>query len=125
MNDATAFVTSSLVRAQNRYVPSSTPTLHRPTVWWDKYCQRTYLTKLRLWNTPDSDNLGKLLVLQSLLRLVLLRYINGSFRKDCRRDPMIEYGGKQLSLLVLFVLHQPDLLQMWRTSASILLASLP
>ena len=55
VDDATAFVTSSLVNAQNRYVPSSTPTLHRPTVWWDRHCQRTYLTKLRLWNTHDSD----------------------------------------------------------------------
>jgi len=54
VDDATAFVTSSLVNAQNRYVPSSTPTLHRPTVWWDRHCQRTYLTKLRLWNTHDS-----------------------------------------------------------------------
>ena len=55
MNDATAFVTGSLVRAQNRYVPSSTPTLCRPTVWRDRHCQRTYLTKLRLWHTHDSD----------------------------------------------------------------------
>ena len=38
---------------------------------------------------------------------------------------MIEYGGKQLSQLVAFVLHLPDLLQTWMTLASILLASLP
>ena len=46
VDDATAFVTSSLTNAQNRYVPSSIPNLHCPTVWWNKHCQRTYLTKL-------------------------------------------------------------------------------
>ena len=38
---------------------------------------------------------------------------------------MIEYDGKQLSQLVEFVLHRPDLLETWRTLANILLASLP
>jgi len=55
VDDATAFLTSSLVSAQDRYVPSSIPTLHRPTVWWNRYCQRTYLTKLRLWDAHDSN----------------------------------------------------------------------
>ena len=55
VDDATTFVTSSLINAQNRYVLSSIPTLRRPTVWWNRHCQRTYLTKLRLWNTDDSN----------------------------------------------------------------------
>ena len=56
--------------------------------------------------------LGELLALLSLLRLVLLGNIKYSFRKDCGRDPMIKCGSKQLNLLVVFVLHQLDLLLM-------------
>ena len=37
---------------------------------------------------------------------------------------MIEYGGKQLNLLVAFVLLQLDLLLMWRILGDFLLVSL-
>ena len=55
---------------------------------------------------------GELLVQLSLLRLVLLGNIEGSFRKDCGKDVMIGCGDKQLNLLAAFVLHQLDLLLM-------------
>ena len=47
-----AFVTI-LTEAQNHYVPSSMPTMARPTVWWNRFCQKTYQRKLVAWTKRD------------------------------------------------------------------------
>ena len=47
-----AFV-NILTMARDRYVSSTLPTIKRPTVWWDRYCQRTYQRKLQAWRRCD------------------------------------------------------------------------
>ena len=42
-----------LTTAHDRYLSSTLPTTTRPTMWWDRYCRRTYQRKLQAWRRYD------------------------------------------------------------------------
>ena len=44
---AVSNVTEIITAAINKYVPSCTPRLCRPTPWWDRHCERIWMRKFR------------------------------------------------------------------------------
>ena len=59
--------------------------MRRPTVWWDRHCQRTYLTKLRLWNTNDSGAFGHAVRVAKLTQTRALRKYKQQLRERLRQ----------------------------------------
>ena len=51
--DAIDTFVNILTTAHDRYVSSTLPTIKRPTVWGDCYCQCTYQRKLQAWCRRD------------------------------------------------------------------------
>ena len=53
---AVSEATDIITVATNKYVPSCTPRLRRPTPWWDCHCEKIWRRKLRYWDAGDYHN---------------------------------------------------------------------
>ena len=87
-----AFV-NILTMARDHYVSSTLPTIKRPTVWWDHYCQRTYQRKLHTWRRRDWPAYRDSVFVLKGLRLSPFVFINDHFVPSCSQDLQIVCGG--------------------------------
>ena len=53
ISDAVDTFVTVLTEVHDRYVSSTIPTMKRPTIWWNRFCQRTYQKKLQAWSRCD------------------------------------------------------------------------
>ena len=52
-SDAVDAFVKVLTEVRDRYVPSTIPTLKRPIIWWNRFCQCSYQKKLQAWFRCD------------------------------------------------------------------------
>ena len=93
--DAIDTFVNILTMAHDRYVSSTLPTIKRPTVWWDHYCQRTSQRKLHAWRRRDwlAYRDSVLTLLLKGLRLSPIVFIKDHFIPSCSQDLQIVCGG--------------------------------
>ena len=51
----TVLLPASVYSAQQRYIPTSVPRYHRPTIWWNHNCHQTYHAMVRAWESGDQN----------------------------------------------------------------------
>ena len=53
VSDAAEAFATIIIKARDCYIPSTVPVVARPTVWWNRFCQRTYQRKVQCWAKRD------------------------------------------------------------------------
>ena len=53
VSDAAEAFATIIIKARDCYIPSTVPVVARPTVWWNRFCQRTYQRKVQCWANHD------------------------------------------------------------------------
>lgn len=56
VDDATSHVSSAITSAVEKFIPSCTPKLSRPTPWWNHHCETAWRRKMKFWHKCDFDN---------------------------------------------------------------------
>ena len=85
--DAIDTFVNILTKARDRYVPSTMPTVRRPTVWWDRNCQRTYQRKLRAWHSHDWPSYRTFVLAAKRAQAIAFRAYRRSLRAKLQSEP--------------------------------------
>ena len=80
---------SEYCKAHDRYVSSTVPTVKRPTVWWNRFCQCTYQRKLQAWSRCDWLAYRNSVIDAKQAQAVTFHL----FSPNCSRELMIICGG--------------------------------